>query len=208
MTSIAARCRALLACLATLAAVLVIPAAAGAAAASPAGGGCPDRAVAQPFAAWHDMANYFLAPDGGFEGSDSTWTSTGGAGVVGGNEPFHVGAPGDARSLLLPGGASATTAPFCIGTAERSMRFLADAARSGTLDVDVLYIDAGGSPRSLRIGTAGGTGHWSPTAVVPMIVNTLAADRGGAMSVRLRFAPRGPAAWTIDDVLVDPYRTR
>jgi hypothetical protein len=206
VTPIAARCRHLLAGLAT-AALLAVPASATASVAAPAPG-CPHVPVSQPFAPWDDTADYFLAPDGGLEGGGLDWTMQGAAEVVAGNEPFKVVAPNDLRSLRMTAGDSATTAPFCIGVEHRSMRFFANAARSSSMDVDVLYSDITGRDRALRVGQLAGDGRWAPTEVVPMVVNALAAARGNAMSVRLRFAPRGQGAWSIDDVHVDPFRTR
>ena len=184
MLPTAARCRFLLAGLAT-SAMLAAPATA---AAAPAAGsaGCPEVAVARAFAPWGDQADYFLAPGGAFEHATASWMLRGGAAVGAGNEPFRVVAPGDTQSLKLPAGSAATSAPFCIGAEHRTMRFFARSARSSVLDVDVLYADARGTARSLRIG----------------------ALAGNAMTVRLRFAPRGMSSWTIDDVHVDPYRGR
>lgn len=205
MPSIAACCRALLAVLAT-AGALGAPATAGAATVS--SGGCPDVPVVHPFAPWGDSADYFLAPDGGFELGGTGWSLTGGARVSGGNEPFHVVARDDLRALTLPAGSSATSAPFCIGAEHRSMRFFARSAATGSLHVDVLYADAGGAPRMLQIGDLDGGRGWAPSDVVPMVVNELAARQGNAMTVQLRFSAAGPAAWAIDDVFVDPYRSR
>lgn len=198
MIAIAARCRFLLACLAA-AATLATPATAGAATTGDAAG-CPDVAVSQPFSAWGDTADYFLAPDGGFEGAGAGWALRGRAAVVGGSSPFG------ARSLLLPAGSAATSAPFCIGVEHRAMRFFASAATSSKLDVDVLYADARGKSRSERIGELSGAGDWAPTDIMAMLVNSLAAERGNAMTVQIRIAPHGSGSWAIDDVLVDPYK--
>lgn len=222
MISIPARCRLILTGLAATALFAApVPAAATTVAATTAGAGahgCAPTPLGQPFATWGDHAEYFPAPDGGFERGGSGWSLQGAAGVVAGSEPFRAGGLADDSSLRLAAGAAATTAAFCIGTADRTIRFFADAdaaaaraagsAATSALDVDVLYADAGGYSRSLRIGAVGGAGRWAPTDVLPMVVNALAAAHGDAMSVRLRFAPRGPRAWTIDDVFVDPYRSR
>jgi len=207
--TIAARCRFLLTgvAAATASALLATPALAAKAPAPVAASGCPDKAVFQPFAPWGDDADYFLIPGGAIDHGAPEWTLHGGATEVKGNEPFHVVSAKHKRSLALPAGSSATSAPFCISAEHRTMRFFADAASSSSLDVDVLYADAQGVRRSMRIGQLGGGDAWAPTAIVPMVVNEQAAT-SGAMSVRLRFAPRGAGAWTIDDVLVDPYRTR
>jgi len=188
-------------------ALLAMPALAAAAPATPAASGCPETAVSQPFAPWGDDADYFLAPGGSIDRGPSDWTLQGGADVVKGNEPFGVVSDKDKKSLRLPAGSSATTAPFCVDADRRTMRFFADAASTSSLDVDVLYSDADGASRSLRIGALTGGDDWAPTEVVPMVVDRLAATRG-AFDVRLRFAPSGDGDWTIDDVHVDPYRSR
>ena len=206
MTSIAARCRLLLAGL-TAAALLVTPAAAVAAPAA-AAPGCADTPVSQPFAAFGDNADYFLAPGGSFEAGTTGWALRSGAGVVAGNAPFRAVASSDTHALRLPAGSSAVSTPFCIGAEHRTMRFFAQAADNGSLDIDVLYTDAAGRSRDLAIGALAGTGDWAPTDIVPMVVNAMAPARGNAMSVRLRFTPHGSAAWAIDDVLIDPYRVR
>jgi hypothetical protein len=196
---IANLCRHLIAGLAATA-LLAAPATAGAAT------GCPDVPVSQPFAAWSDTADYFLAPGGDFEGDG--WSLRGRAAIVDGNSPFHVGDPTDRRSLLLASGGAATSAPFCIGVEHRAMRFFARAAQTSSLNVDVLYTDARGRARSERIGELSGAGGWAATDVLAMRVNELAAQRDDAMTVQLRFQPRGAGTWAIDDVFIDPYRVR
>ncbi|MEA2192714.1 MAG: hypothetical protein QOI73_2835 [Solirubrobacteraceae bacterium] len=207
MLTIVSRCRLLLtgAVAVATSALLAAPAMAANAPVA-AASGCPDTAVSQPFAPWGDGSDYFLIPGGAIDRGASEWTLGAGAAQVNGDEPFGVvGGPGH-KSLALAAGSSATSAPFCVSAAHRTMRFLADAASSSSLDVDVLYSDAEGVSRSMRIGQIAGAGAWAPTPIVPMVVNELAPAAG--MSVRLRFAPRGAGSWTIDDVLVDPYRTR
>jgi hypothetical protein len=54
------------------------------------------------------------APDGGLEHRAGGWTLLGGVAVQDGNEPYQVGGTADRRSLALPAGAVATTAPMCI----------------------------------------------------------------------------------------------
>ena len=203
MTSIAARCRFLLTGVATVAATALLAAPATASVTAD-GAGCASQAVAQTFAPWGDNADYFLAPDGGFEANASGWTLRGPAAVTAGNEPFAVGGSGDANALRLNAGSSATTAPFCIGVEHRSIRFFADAAASSTLNVDAVVDGPGGSERSVRIATLSGSDGWAPSDVVPMVVNALAAENDNAIDVRLRFSPHGAGAWTIDDVFVDP----
>ena len=166
--------------------------------------GCPVTPTTTPFAAWGDVSEYVLAPGGDFEEQGSTWTLAGDARAVEGNEPFRVGAPTDHLSLSLPARGSATTAQMCIGVEHRTLRFFAQASRrSGSLRVEVLY-----AGRARTIGTIDAATAWAPTDVLPTIVNDLAPAQGNAIDVAFRFTPLGSASWTIDDVYVDPFRSR
>lgn len=197
--------RQLLAALAATAIAAALPAPASASS-SPGPATCPATPVTQPFAPWGDEADYFLAPDGGFEGAG--WALSGGAEVVAGNEPFRVAGRWDRRALRLPDGGVATSAPFCVGPEHRTMRFFTRSTAASTLDVDVLYADADGVARSQRIATLAGAGGWAPSDIVPMLVDALAAERGGTLTARLRFTSTGRGTRAIDDVHVDPFRSR
>lgn len=189
-----------------LAAAALTAAPASAAPGSPAG--CPDVPTVQPFAPWGDFADYLLAPDGDIEAGAASWKLEDGAHAVEGNKTFAVGSPADHRSLELPAGASATTAPMCIGEAHRTMRFFATSSRRGALVVEALYTRRNGKPRSVTLGAVRGDDAWAPTDVLPMRVNELAGDYDNALSVSLRFTVRGNATWQIDDVYVDPFRMK
>ena len=188
-------------------AAAALTAAPAAAEAGPGPAGCPDVPTVQAFAPWGDFADYFLAPGGDLEAGASAWRLEGGASAVEGDDPLPVGAPTDHRTLHLPAGATATTAPMCIGVEHRTMRFLGTSPRSGTLLVEALYTKRDGKPKSIALGVVRGTGAWAPSPVLPMRVNEQAGD-DNAMSVSLRFSARGNAAWDIDDVYVDPYRMK
>ena len=166
--------------------------------------GCPVTPTTTPFLQWGDASEYVLAPGGDFEEQGSTWTLDGDARAVEGNEPFQVGAPADHLSLSLPAKGSATTARMCIGVEHRTLRFFAKASRgSGSLRVEVIY-----AGRARTLGTIGAATAWAPTDVLPTVVNELAPAQGNAIDVAFRFTPRGSASWTIDDVYVDPFRSR
>jgi hypothetical protein len=88
------------------------------------------------------------------------------------------------------------------------MRFVAIGARSADLTVQSLYHDAAGRERMLPVGSVHGGDGWALTPILPLRASARAADFGDALDVTLRFIPRGPGAWRIDDVYVDPYRSR
>lgn len=205
MSSIASRRRTALLGLAALTATAL---SAGPAFAGPAAVSCPATAHSQPFAPWQDMADYTLAPDGGLEAGGGDWSLAGGAAVVEGNEPFHVGSAGDHRSLALPAGSSATTAQMCIGREHRTIRFFArnDSAGAGSLRVEALIANPGGRSTAVHIADVRGGATWSPTKSYRAVVNRMAVAQGNTLSVSWRFKPRGGASWTIDDVYIDPFR--
>jgi hypothetical protein len=97
---------------------------------------------------------------------------------------------------------------MCIGLEHRTMRFFATAPASGELAVQALYRERDGRLRAVTLGNVRGRGAWAPSEILPMRVNEKAPQFGNALAVSLRFAPRGPGAWRIDDVYVDPYRSR
>ena len=126
--------------------------------------GCPEQPSAQTFLPWLDVAWYVPAPDGGLEGGGSGWTLTGGADVVEGNQPYLDGE----RSLALPGGASATTAPMCIGIEHPTIRLFARNTGSplSALAVSVVFRDplghlaaAAGRPRRRRVALGADRDH-------------------------------------------------
>jgi hypothetical protein len=163
--------------------------------ASPAGAAtCPEQPLARTFQPWLDPAWYEAAPDGGFERGGS-WALSGGAAVVDGNQPFLAGE----RSLELPAGAVATTAPVCVTLARPTLRFFA--RNTGTarapLNVSVVFRTLG-LPVELPVGIVLAGAQWAPSPVVLMVANLLSNE------VRFRFRPVG-GDWQIDDLYIDPY---
>jgi hypothetical protein len=168
------------------------------------GAQCPGRVIEQPFTAWGDPADYFLAPDGDFTAGGAGWDLAG-AQVVEDNEPHWVHGGDTPAALALDSGASATSPRICVGVGDPTMRFFARSlgGPSGTLSVKVLYTDADGVDRALTIGTvvSDEADGWTPVTPLPITANTY------EMRVAFRFTAQGPGSeWQVDDVYVDPYR--
>jgi hypothetical protein len=165
----------------------------------------------QPFLPWLDPAHYALAPDGGFEDGAESWRLRGGAAPVDGNEPFHVTAADDDRSLALPPGASATTDEVCVRLLDPTLRFFVanEGAAGSTLKVEVLSTSLlGGSSRS-TVAVLTGSREWQPTLPLPFLANlgALPLLTDGTVDVAFRFTAQGDGgAWRIDDVYVDPFK--
>jgi hypothetical protein len=164
--------------------------------------GCQDGALTQPFAAWRDNADYKNVAT--FENGTPGWTLTGGAKVVAGNEPAHVSGSGDAKSLQLPIGSTATTPPVCVGLAEPTLRFFAK-RNSGLLSSVVVSVQVQtslGVWLTLPLGVDLG-GAWHPSGRMLILANLLPLLPPDRTAVRFTFAPL-LGSYQIDDVYVDP----
>jgi hypothetical protein len=156
---------------------------------------CPEQPLARTFQPWLDLAWYQAAPDGGFE-SGGSWALSGGAAVVDGNQPFLAGE----RSLDLPAGADALTAPICVTVAHPTLRFFArnTGASLSTLNVSVVFRTLLGLQVELPVGVVLAGQQWAPSPILPVLANLLSSE------VRFRFRAAG-GEWQIDDLYVDPY---
>jgi hypothetical protein len=172
---------------------------------------CPaDLPASQVFARWLDPFQYVPAPGGAAE-SAAGWELEGGARIADGNEPWTVGGSADSRSLLIPPGARATTAPMCVGIEYPTLRFFAK--RTGgtvlsTLLVEVEFNGLGGLVKRLPVGVVVNGGQWQPTLPQIVLASLLPLLPGQRTPVAFRFTPVLGGNWQIDDVYVDPWRYR
>lgn len=170
---------------------------------------CAEESLDQPFLPWLDPAQYQFAPDGGFENGGEGWALGGGVDDVAGNETHFLHSSGDARSLSIPAGGSATSPTVCVGLEHPTLRFIARKVSgvAPAMTVEALFEDATGTVRSLVIGSVAGSSAWEPTAPMPIVANLLPLLPGDHTPVRFRFTALS-GGWAIDDVYVDPYSKR
>jgi hypothetical protein len=165
---------------------------------------CPGQTYTQPFAAWGDQGSYFLVPGGSFEGT-SSWTLTGGAQVVKGNEPFYLNSRSDSHSLYLPAGSSATTPAVCVAALSPDLRLVGKAADGSGVHVDVYATGVLGLVRLPVSANISLSTTWNPSGELTLLLqNVLAVTDLGKTSIVFRFTPIGSAAVQLDDVYVDP----
>ncbi len=163
-------------------------------------------ATTQPFAQFGDSSAYTFVQDGGLEGGGSGWQLSG-AHVVSGNESFFVHGSGDARSLSLPSGASATTPAACITLSSGKARFFARNSGSGALRVQVLCRGLlGGVIGLLDVTSFTPSANWQPSPEV-INLNNLTVPLG-TTSIQLRFTALSGSGVQIDDAYVDPLSSR
>jgi hypothetical protein len=200
--------RALFAAVAAAVAVLAPASSASAGLISQSATVCPTYATSKIFSRWLDPFSYALAPGGDFE-SATRLTFSGGAKIVSGNETSYVHGASDRSSVLLPRGATVTTAPMCIGLINPTLRFFA--RRPGfallpLMTVEGVYKDKAGNTRSLPlIGVPLAGGNWS--LQLPFVVTGALLELGDTTMMQFRFRALS-GDWQIDDVYVDPMRNR
>ena len=164
---------------------------------------CTDEGLEQVFAPWGDTDWYFLAPDGSLEGGGIGWRFAGGAKVVRETDPYGLGCHGDRRSLSLPLGASATSAPFCIRRDSRTVRWVQRGAPSGTLLVEVEHLDEDAATPGRTLDVVRGHGEWRPSPEVKIPLIGTGAREDGFAIVALKFTAL-TGDWSVDDLFVDP----
>ena len=165
---------------------------------------CPGVTYTNAFAQWGDSNAYFLAPGGSFEGT-SPWTLTGGAKVVGGNEPYYLNSKTDSHSLLLPSGSTATTPAMCLAALSPHMRLVGTVSHGTYVHVDVYSKGVLGLVKLPVSANIALSSSWKPSGDVSLLLqNVLALTNLGKTSVVFRFSAPGSATVQLDDVYIDP----
>jgi hypothetical protein len=167
--------------------------------------GCNYPAAVQSFAPWGDNSKYVPIPGGSFETAGG-WTLSGGAKIVGGNEPFYLGSPTDSRSLLLPPGSSALTPGVCLAVLTPTLRFVGSASDGSGVKVSMYTRTLLGLVQLPSSGFIDLDATWNASQTqVFLIQNLLGLVNLGKANIYFRFTPVGGATVQMDDVLLDPY---
>jgi hypothetical protein len=167
---------------------------------------CTPKPTTQPFTPWGDTTPYNLAPGGSFEGGAGSWSLTGGASLVTGNEPWKVAGASHSHSLRLPPGASATSPVICVGLEHPTLRFFAKNNRAllSTMTVEVITETSLGLKVAVPIGVLLPNGQWKPSPKIFVVANLLPLLPGEHTPVQFRVRSVGLGTWSVDDFYVDP----
>lgn len=170
------------------------------------------------FAAFGDNADYWLAPGGDFESSMRGWTMANSR-VVSGNETSGV--LKGTRSLALGSGllslnSTVVSPPFCVTEEHPTFRYVLKANGAvGALSTFIRYRATDGSTKEEEIHSRTATnllpGRWKPSDLQPLATKLPLSRFGGSVSAQLVFRSAinvAGAGYQIDNVLIDPYRTR
>lgn len=175
-------------------------------------GSCPDAPVAQTFLPWGDTNLYQLVSGGDFENDSGGWTLSDGAQIANGNEPYFVGSQSDSDSLNLGDSGSATSDTVCLDPNTPTIRFFVQntgSHRHTWLSVSVNYTDPNGDVQTMALGWVSANSSWQPVIPVSVLANYL-ANLTGPLDVTFTFTPVGcgNGNWSIDDVYLDPFKTK
>jgi hypothetical protein len=173
---------------------------------------CAARPTTTAFAKWGDQSSYFLMPGGSFEAGAPDWALLGGSEVVAGNETSFVNAKTDSHSLALPTGAQVVSPTVCVSMGQNTIRLF---VKNPGVASSVLHVDAYvQNPLTGLVlatgfdfkGNASAAG-WAPSS--PLFIPNLLGGVLGTQNLTLVFTTSGaPATWNIDDVFVDPFKSR
>ncbi len=177
-------------------------------AASASNGSCPPPSSSNVFSQFGDSSSYSLVPGGSFEDALTGW-SLQAAAVMPINEPWDITDPSDSHSLGIAPSGSAVSPSFCVTNEFPTLRLFARGYRlgwnnPGTLNVSLQWTDNNGNSGQTQIGTLSADDYrsWQPT---PSMNLGAQLDDSTTLTGRLVFSASQGAAWTIDDVYVDPY---
>lgn len=162
-------------------------------------GTCDNSTLTQAFAGYGDANQYKLVPGGGFEGSTSSWTLSGGAAVVSG------GMPGGKHALSVPAGATAQTPYTCVNSSYPSIRLFArNNGVLSTMAVTLVYRNLFGLvPLPALPGVSALSTSWAPSSPMLTLAPIGGLLSGGTAQVALRFTSL-TGSTQIDNVYVDP----
>lgn len=161
-------------------------------------------ATSSPFARWGDQGQYYFPGNAGFESGSTGWSLSGGATVVGGNEPWLVHNSSDSHSLLIPSGGSATTS-ICIDQASPYLRFFA-VGKGAKITIALAAAAGPKAPAKLDGGRWTSTSSWNVSPPISTVMSSVTSN-ASSNSVQVTFSVSGGTA-QIDDLYVDPYAFR
>lgn len=156
----------------------------------------------QVFKPWADSSYYMLTPGGSFESGAPSWSLSGGAKIVPGNESFFLNSKTDSKSLYMPAGSTATTPTMCFAAGDWHMRFVGKG--SGRVRVTVMVPSLLGLVSVLDGGTVKPGGTWAPSSKVSLLLTNV----GGLLTTKaiaLRLTALDSTS-QVDDVYLDPFK--
>lgn len=170
---------------------------------------CEARKLSKAFSQWGDTNDYFLVTGGDFESKGLlAWKYDFGALPMPGEQsPWKVNGASHRMGLRLAAGSSARTLDICVMVDEESMRFFyrAPGVRGAQLRVQIdAESDMGKASGSWSADGSSAGWKVSPAIAIPNV-----RGEDGRQEIEITFTPMGSkASWAIDDVMIDPWKSR
>ena len=123
------------------------------------------------------------------------------------NEPWKVAGSG-AYSLKIPAGTSVTTPEMCVASTEDSTRFFYKSPGAGQTVLVSIKVTNSVTGQVWTTAFQLNNGPLNAWAVTPRIALPDIRGTQGVENLSITLTPQGTGAWQIDDVFVDPSRTR
>jgi hypothetical protein len=157
------------------------------------------------FAPWGDPSSYTPFPGATFENGGESWSWSGGAAIVSGDDD-HLLTVAGSHAMQIPGGGSATSPTLCTDSTMPSMRFfIRRVSGTGKLTISG-SIGSGKTSSSLTLATVTGSTTWAPTPPVVFPSDLVALVGAGSLDAQFTFTADRGSTFRIDDVAMDPYR--
>jgi hypothetical protein len=158
------------------------------------------------FAPWGDLNLYTPFDGSTFESDSAGWSTSGGAGIVNGDDDQLLSTAGT-HAMQIPGGATATSPATCVDSTMPSMRFfIRRVSGTGDLTITGALADSKGNKDSAVLATVTGTTIWAPSDPVVFPSYLAALVGSGSLDAQFSFTANKGTTFRIDDVLMDPYR--
>jgi hypothetical protein len=176
-----------------------------------AGGGistspCAALPTTSTFSAWGDPNQYLPFKGSNFETGPSGWSWAGKANIVNGDDAHLLSVAGS-HAVELPSGGTAKSPPTCVDSTMPSMRFFIKRV-SGTGNLTVTGTLAGVKGSVTTIASFAGDSTWSPSPVVTFPTTFMSAFLTGSLNAQFQFTSDPGTVYRIDDVHMDPFRSR
>jgi hypothetical protein len=168
---------------------------------------CAVAPTTTTFSAWGDYNDYLPFKGSNFEAGASGWSWAGKAKIIDKDDAQLLSDVGS-HAVELQGGGGAKSPWTCVDSTMPSMRFLVKRV-SGTGNLTVTGTLAGVKGSITTIASFAGDSTWAPSPIVAFpttFMTTLLA--GGSVNAQFQFTSDPGTVYRIDDVLMDPFRSR
>lgn len=175
---------------------------------------CAPRALSKPFAQFGDHNDYFLVDAADFEtdgkgrGTHKSWNLPKKAKVATDQSPWKVNGADHRKALEIGDDTTVTTPEVCVMVDEEFFRFFyKDPGKAGAaLSVVVTATSSiGTATNTWQVGSADKGWKVSPPIALPNV-----RGENGEQQITISFTTSKGREhkWLIDDLMIDPWRTR